>query len=774
MTMAVADEIKWDGTTYPYIPPDKLNIDPSLKLSKSAAATVDPVTHEVLRHALWNVNLEHGNTVLRMSGSPIAAYGHDFNPAILDEEGNFVFFGPFLQYLAAATSGAVKWTLEYRSENPGIGPGDMFLFNDPWVASTHQSDVGIVAPVFVGDELFCWVGNTLHQWDTGGTAPGGFNPIAQDVFWESPCIPPVRVVEGGKLRRDIEEHYTRTSRMRELIALDLRAEITGCRVAVDRIGGLIARYGADTVKATMRKLQDDSEAAFVRRLETIPDGQWTEEGWMEMKEPGDRGLYRNRVTLTKQGDRLIFSNLGSAPQAGTLNGVFGAWKGAVVSMLNTTMLFDQMFCIEGALRHCDFEVEPGTITCATHPAAVSGAPALTLLQSIGLGGLVISKMLASSSDEELRSEVQSCMGVLSYPISAIQGLDQRGKPYSSFLLDPVGAALAAHSWRDGQDTGGWPWDLQSTMPNVEDNELFYPLLFLWRRELPGSGGAGKFRGGNGAEAAVVPHKTEKMFYLTITSEVAVPGPGLFGGYPTSTNSYLRITGAKAVEQLARTGRMPETVAEIEQGEHYWIPAKSFDQVPTPEDVIVYAWAGAGGYGDPIERDPEMVREDVAAGRVPRDWGEKAYGVVLAGEGEKVIVDASATERRRQEIVDERLAEGHPFAGDAGAEAGSDSAAPVGDQRLTEYLDIRDGEIRAGDVALGPPTRNWKLGALVRELPLTEANPNLRDPSLHTDHPVGFRQLICPQTGRLLGTEVVVDEAPPQWDIRPGYTIVREQ
>ena len=767
--MAATSEIKWDGETYPYMPGDELDIHPSLTLHRDTAATVDPVTHEVLRHALWNVNLEHGNTVLRMSGSPIAAYGHDFNPAILDEEGDFVFFGPFLQYLAAATSAASKWTLEYRSDNPGIRPGDMFLFNDPWVGSTHQSDVGIVAPVFVDDRLFCWVGNTLHQWDTGGTAPGGFNPIAQDVFWESPCIPPVKIVEGGYLRRDIEEHYTRTSRMRELIALDLRAEITGCRVAVERIGSLIERYGADVVKATMRKLQDDSEAAFVRRLETIPDGQWSEEGWMEMKEPGDRGLYRNRLTLTKKGDRLIFSNFGSAPQAGTLNGVYGAWKGAVVSMLNTMMLFDQMFCIEGALRHCDFEVEPGTISCATHPAAVSGSPALTLLQSIGLGGLVLSKMLATSTDAELRTEVQSCMGVFAYPISAIQGIDQRGNPYTSFLLDPCGAALAAHSWRDGQDTGGWPWDLQSTMPNVEDNELFYPILYLWRRELPGSGGAGTFRGGNGAEAGLIPHKTDRITYITITSEVAVPGPGLFGGYPTSTNSYLRITGADVREQLARTGRMPASVDEVEHGEHYWIPAKSFDQVPVPEDVIVFAWAGAGGYGDPVEREPERVREDVAAGRVPRDWAHETYGVALSGEGDKLEVDAEGTERRRAAILAERLAEGRPWEGDAGEDAGEPDGERPADRRLTEHLEVRDGEIRHGDVSLGPAGGNWKLAALVRDRPLTAANPHVRDPAIYTDHAVTFREIISPESGRLLATEVVIDGQPPRWDTRPGRT-----
>jgi N-methylhydantoinase B len=760
-----ADQQVWDGKVLPYIPSDVLDIDPSLQLHTDADTDIDPVTHEVLRHALWNVNVEHGQSIIRTSGSPITAYGHDFNPAILDEEGGYVFFGKYNLYLAVSSASAIKWTLENRSNNPGINDGDVFLTNDPWIGTTHQPDVVVAKPVFVEGKLFCWVSNTLHQWDVGGTAPGGFNPMAVDCFWEAPCIPPIKLVEGGVLRRDMEEHYLRNSRLPDLVALDLRSQLTGCNIAAERIKGLVERYGASAVKGTMRKVQDDSEAAFGRRLETIPDGTWSEEGWVDVKLPGDRGLYRNRLTLTKRGDKLVFSNAGSADQQGALNACLAAWKGAILSMLASTMLFDQMFALEGALRHCVFDVEPGKINCATRPAAVSGGPPTTLLHSIGLSGLAISKMLSTSNDEDLRTEVTSCMGVLGYPVSAISGLDQRGNEYTSFLNDPVGAALAASPWRDGQDSGGWPWDLESTIPNVEDNELFYPVLYLWRRELANSGGAGQYRGGNGVEAGLVNHKTDRINWSTVAAEVAAPGPGLFGGYPTSTNKYQLIKGAGVAAHVRETGRTP-TDPDAFGGQSEWVSAKSFDKFTEDDDVWIYAWAGAGGYGDPVDREPESVRADVSAGRVTQAWGEEAYGVVLRADGRDLAVDEDATTARRKAIVEERLAEGRPWDGpvdDAG------DATPVGDGRATERLNVVDGRWTADGVDLGPATGNYKLGALVRDLPLTAGNPQVRDPAIYTDREVTFRQIINPSTGRLLQTEIVVDGEGPQWDLRPGQT-----
>jgi N-methylhydantoinase B len=168
----------------------------------------------------------------------------------------------------------------------------------------------------------------------------------------------------------------------------------------------------------------------------------------------------------------------------------------------------------------------------------------------------------------------------------------------------------------------------------------------------------------------------------------------------------------------------------------------------------------------VQREPQAVCDDVAAGRVTREWAAEAYGVIVAGDPGEERVDVAATEERRREIIATRLAEGQPW---DGAAAEPDSARPLADGRLSEYVVVEDGEYRVGGVSLGPATRNYKLGALLRDLPLARANPEVRDAKLYVDPEVTFRQVICPETGLLLQTEVVVDGAAPQWDLRPGQT-----
>src|SRR2546426_10376180 len=249
----------YDGTTFSYIPGDTLNIDPSLTLHKEWTDKIDPITYEVIRHNLWNINEELGMTIQRISGSPVAMYAFDLNSSIFTEDGEFIYYGPYQLYMSGVSDVQVKWTLEYRSRNPGIFEDDMFLSNDPWVGAAHQMDVTLLTPVFWEGKLFCWITNVLHQYDVGGITPGSFCPNARDAFDEGILIPPVKIVERGELRRDIEGVYLRASRKPYLVALDLRAQIAGNNTAKRRILGLIRRYGPEVVKGVMRKIIDNAE-----------------------------------------------------------------------------------------------------------------------------------------------------------------------------------------------------------------------------------------------------------------------------------------------------------------------------------------------------------------------------------------------------------------------------------------------------------------------------------------------------------------------------------
>ncbi|MGH2939484.1 MAG: hydantoinase B/oxoprolinase family protein [Solirubrobacterales bacterium] len=749
-------EPAFDGRVYPYVPPAEPP-EAVKDLMHRETTELDATDFEVLRHALWNVNIEHGTTIIRTSGSPVVVYAHDFNPVILDEWGDYVYFGPWLQYLVAASSPAVKWILENRHPSPGVEPGSMFMTNDPWIGATHQSDLAVLAPVFWEGKIFSWVGSSLHHQDLGGTAPGGFNPVAEDIFHESGVVPPVRIVENGEIRKDLEEEYMRRSRMPELVAVDLRAQIAGCRVAVDRIEDLLNRYGAPAVKAAMRKIQDDAERTFSDRLETIPDGEWSSQAFLEVAGPGDRGLYRNSIVIRKKGDRLEFSNEGTDPQIGALACTLAGWEGAIAAMVNSQLMFDQLFAIGGALRRIDFNAEPGTLTSALHPSALSLA-VLTLDQCIALTALSVSKMLSCSSDPTLHREIQSSMGSATFPIAAFSGADAAGKPFASLFLDPVAAGMAGWSWRDGLDVGGWPWDPQVAMPNVEETEAFFPLLMLWRRVVPDSGGAGEYRGGNSMELASIPHGVDSMtHHMASAAHHAVPVTPLFGGLPGNVNRFVFQRDTNLRELLA-AGVIPAP-GQATVGVEEELPPKAFGIVQGDDDIYTLTWCGAGGYGDPLDREPEAVARDVADGMVSAAAAEKLCGVVLADGA----VDVAATEARRGELRASRRS----WSGSPSGRQVSGDGAPLGSRlRLIEDGGEKVIACDCGTVLAGA-SENWKDGALSREAPLQEGNALIPDPNRIVDGEVVIRQYACPSCLRLIDNEVCRSSEERLWDIKLG-------
>jgi N-methylhydantoinase B len=744
----------FDGRKTGYVPPKKLLISRKLKL-QTKHKSIDPITYEVVRHALWHVNEEHGATIQRLSGSPVAMYALDLNPSILTEDGEFVYFGPYMQYMSGVTDTQVKWVLEYRSDNPGICDGDMFLANDPWVGAAHQQDVMLICPVFCEGELFCWVTNCLHQYDLGGITPSSFCGSAKDAFEEGICIPPVKIVERNEIRRDIEELYLRSSRKPEAVALDFRAQLAGNITARDRVLALIGRYGPEVVKGVMKRIIDNAEAAFLKKLKRLPDGVFRERSYVECCRPGDRGTYRVMLTLRKKGTQLVFENEGTAPQGGAMNATYSGWRGSIMVALNQLLCWDQYFCIGGALRHVTFDPTPGTFNCANFPASVSTAPIQAMEISLYPAYNVLSKMI--HSDQDMRKDIMCIGGTSQWPATIFRGTDQWAEPYGYLLVDPIGGAIGAFATGDGISTGGQSRTPICKLPNVEHTEQTFPLLFLYRKEVVDSGGAGRYRGGLSAESCFIPHRTDAIIHDTLSSGNAIPtSPGMMGGYPATTNAYKFKRSTDILERIAAR-EMPADIADVE-GEEVTLQLRQENFPQQPHDVYAVMWSAGGGFGDPLERDPARVHEDVIDNRsVSPAAAREIYGVVITPEGN---VDEPATQKLRSSRREaNRKNGGHVARVDGPLLA-----------HLTDSLALRrekDGVHAACSrcaADLGLASGNYKDQCMRRDADIQAANPNIGDYRRYIDDRPVFRQFFCPGCGALIENEVARENDPVLHDI----------
>lgn len=759
------DDLNWSGNQLPYRPRRDLRLGDFVDTHEDADESVDPIDFEVLRHAMWNVNEEHSAAIITVSPSPIAAIVHDLNCALLTEDAEYVYFAPYLQHLNAAADSAIKWTCEYRAAEIGINDGDVFITDDPWIGSNHQQDICMYSPLMVDGKIFAWVTNSLHHYDLGGTTPGSFCPDARNVFVEPTPFPPMKLVDAGQMRADVAHSISRRSRMPHMVSLDLRSQLAGINVARSRMARLIASYRASTVKAVMRKIISDGEAAFVEKLRLIPDGTWSERVFQECAFVGDRGAYPVQLNVTKRGDELIFTNTGTAPAIGALNTGYVGWKGGITAGIIPLLTYDQHFAIGGGLRHVRFEPEPNTITCASWPAPMSAGPSTAVHLTMKQSTQALNRMLLTAP--ELEGEVLCWGSVSQWPLMSVEGLDRNGEYYGSSILEPMIGGTGARRHADGVDSGGHTWDPKSSGANAEENELFFPILYLSRSELPDSGGAGQFRGGNTVVTRFVPHGTEGINHsLTSSSQESPATSGVAGAFPGAPNR-VAIARDTEVQRMMRDGTLPTTLAQV-GGEVEQIPAKARDFFQIPDDVYEFIYNGGTGLGDPLRRDPQAVAEDVSEGSTSA-WAARAlYGVVLEQVGEHDwTVEAEATARTRDAALAARRELPVFDGGGASTERIGDDV-PVMQLLLSLGLaDTESGYVTVCTECRGivaPEEVNYKERARFEELPLRDTNPYFMAGRTFLDVEFVLRRYFCGQCGSLFDVEVCEAGATPFRDV----------
>ena len=603
--------------------------------------SLDPVTFEILRHRLVTIVNEGAISLRNVSGSPTVALSNDCNVALLNERGEAVVVGPTIVTHALACSYACNYVDEHCAANPGINPGDMFFTNDPYVATPHQTCTVVVAPMFAGGTRIGWTGAGIHVADAGGSTPGQVSLGAQSVWDEGLPMPPVRMVEGGVLRSDIEADWLRRSRTAAQNAIDLRAKIAANTVMQQRVMELADRYGPDTVAATMERILDSVEARLRGILREIPDGSWSEETYLDYFDRGRVEIYACRLTLTKQGDSLVFDFSGSSRQApGVINVTRPALEGYVVRAVMATFGYAVPLCPAGVARVCDVRAERGSFVDCDWPAGVcKGTTSGTYAVFHAVTGC-ISRMLADGGmPDRAITTWRSHM-----PLFDFAAFDAQGNRFAGVFTDcGLGQGSGARGAQDGIDTGSGS-EPEVTVPNVETNELRYPWLYLFRRQGRDSAGAGLRRGGVGIEVGLTPHGVDEIGSLVFHSHgLDCPSsPPFDGGYPGSAN-VLRV-----FRQARDTGSMDSDANPAVDAE----TPPSFGRTSLRDgDVLFCSGAGGSGWGDPLERAAEAVAADVASGLLSIEAARQLYGVALGSGGS---VDEALTDDLRAGVRRQRL------------------------------------------------------------------------------------------------------------------------
>lgn len=610
---------------------------------------LDPITFEIVKNKMLAAINEAGAVLVRTSGSEVVVTVREYTQSYYTADGHLILTGGGILLHVKSIAEIVKYLIQEYEHTIGINEGDMFIFSDPYLGGMHPPDQTIVAPIFWKGKRVGFCASLTHIPDTGAIDAGGFCPRATDSFQEGLRLRGLRVMKGGTRCEDVFNTIKGMVRLPDTVELDILSKVASNNVLIKRSLELIEKYGLELYERINWQLIRYSEVLAREKLRKIADGEWQSVTYLE-HDGIQPNLFKIQVTAKKKGDHLTLDYSGSSPQAATsVNATYHAAMGCAFAILAGRLFYDIPWN-EGILNPLELILPENCIINAKFPAAVSqGMPAG--------GGIVVfavqdvlSKMLLASG-ENLRREASSVFG-WSVHFALPVGIDQYGKFFVWPIMDECAGGMGARTYRDGVGTGGTIQTPKVRIGNIEEYEQRYPLLFVYRREEKDSAGAGKFRGGPGGELCFTLHKSPTKYVDVALSGAGIEPAialGMAGGLPARQGRFIKISKSNVIS-LLRRGEIPEDMEQIE-GEKELLPPKGYTRVEEG-DCFYLAWLGAGGFGDPIERDPELVRQDILNGIVSPEVAERIYGVVARGGGFKV--DQLATTQRKEEIRRERL------------------------------------------------------------------------------------------------------------------------
>jgi len=567
---------------------------------------IDPVTLDIVENALRNARVEMDTTLVRTAMSPGIREQGDAFPLIADHKGRMIV-GQFGSYIGPFLDG-YSGTLE---------DGDMIMLSDPYSvggAISHSNDWLVLLPVFKDGRLIAYTSMFGHQSDIGGMVPGSMPIHATSIFQEGVRVPPVKIWRKGEYQEDIVNLIMAQVRTADWCMADLNALIASCRVAARRVVEIAERFGDDVFVSACEELLQRNHRAMKQLIDTaISEEKVSFEDYICDDGLG-YGPYKIKCTMWRENDRVVLDFDGTDPQSqASINFFLNENMMRMFFGIYMIMVFDpQILFNDGYYDLIDVRIPEGSLLKPRFPAALSGRThALGRMFDI-LGGLLGQKT----------PEFLTAAGFSSSPHLFYSGTDAAGKYFQLFQIGFGGIP--------GRPIGDGP-DGHSLFPNFtnvpnEFLERYFPLIIERYETEPDSGGAGLHRGGNGIrmsyrflEAGLIAIHDDRWF---------VPPWGVNGGEP----------GARARKILEKTDGTTVVVGN-----------KVEDVAVDAGDVLHFITWGGAGWGDPYDRDAELVSLEIRRGLVT-SAGARAYGVVAGADG---VVDRVATEALRAQLRAER-------------------------------------------------------------------------------------------------------------------------
>ena len=583
---------------------------------------VDPITVEVIGNALISIAREMKTTVIKTAYSTTVQEAQDFSVAI--------FLGTQLVSQAEGVAGHLG-TMPYlvnemlrRYPLSDLLDGDVLITNDPYAGCAHTPDFTISEFRRIEGLPFLPVARA-HWSDVGGMSPGSISGKATEIFQEGLQVPISRLYDEGTLNQALYDTILENMRLPEERAGDMRAQVAACRVALARLEQLVAQHGAATVAAVIETILDRTEERMRSRIARLPDGEYEFEDYVDSDGHKPEPL-RVHLRLTVEGSDLSLDFSGSSPQAtGPTNSALPATLSGACVVLKA-LLDPEWPANHGFYRPIRVVAPPGTIVNAQKPAPTGSTHEVTSrVMDVVLGALagILPDQVAGANYGSVN---HTYMG----------GIDpSSGQPYVWYEYPDGG--MGATRGRDGANAthtilGGDTKDFA-----IERLEAEYPMLceeYCLRRD---SGGAGEWRGGTGLVRRVRLLDTGERQAVGLSclwDRSRLPPFGVFGG---------RSAAPQRIRILRTSGG--EDVVPVEYGTKTTLMPLGF------RDIVSMETGGAGGYGDPLVRNPSAVLTDIANGTVSAEAARDVYGVVLRPDH---TVDEQATSRHRHELAKERI------------------------------------------------------------------------------------------------------------------------